>query len=690
MDNHNEFYTNLESQLNNFMYNSNFKFIDLYTYLYKYSTNIQKTKYKDCRDDLIIFYNNIFERINVILYNYNLDIFETLINSDNKLKLYVNKYTTYNDNLKQLNKLTQFINNELKKLVSTYKQIDYTKYGLEVWYKNVTSNISKYINSNIRYYLDYDNYELTDSDNENIFYLNEIIDTIYFAVNNKIIDQNQFDTIIGNSIYDFIDSNIIKLSGFLQHLYSNNYLNLIDKYYIFYEKRLNDLNLNYLQFRTRNLYKTYILDKFTNSFKETIYTTLIHINFENIDDQQLFGTLRLSIRYIQDYKCLKIIFNNWLNNDYNSKKDYDKKIERLYLYNLIYNKLLKIIPTEKIKIISIVLDELYLNELKNEKSSIELFDKYIRTILYKNEKYLDYFTNLLVYYFDKYRGEELVFQYYKNYLVRRLYKFNFNPTLINIEISILKELVKNIKTINIHKLNIIKNDINDSKDITKEYNEIYNLGDKIYVTTNGIWDISPHEHKLINKTFKHQYTLFTNQFSSYYNCKYDKRTLKWNDNMTNCILDFNINHKTYQIECPIKYADILYYFNESDIIDNSIGLENNDILELLCLYKLIKKNNNIFTINSKFNYKKSYFTIKGSQTKKIKKKQDINEIFTKKDLLELYIVRTLKHNNLEYDTLLTTIKSKYDVSSQFISETLNTLVDKGYLSVINNNYLYVI
>ena len=116
--------------------------------------------------------------------------------------------------------------------------------------------------------------------------------------------------------------------------------------------------------------------------------------------------------------------------------------------------------------------------------------------------------------------------------------------------------------------------------------------------------------------------------------------------MTNCILDFNINGKNYNIECPIKYADILYYFNDSDIIDNNIASENNDTLDLLCQYKLIKKKDNMYTINTNFNYKKSHFTIKGNQTKKIKKKQETNEIFTQKDLLELYIVRTLKHNNL--------------------------------------------
>jgi hypothetical protein len=691
MDNHNEFYTNLDSKLNDFMYNSQFEFIHLYAYLYKYCTDIQQTKYKDCRDDLIKFYNNVFEHINVILYNYNLDIFETLINSENKLKLYVNKYNTYNDNLKWLNKLTQYINNELKKLDSTYEKLDYTKYGLEVWYKNVTLNISKFINSKLTYYLDYSKYEINEQDNEHIYYLNELIDTVYYVVNKQIIDQKQFDTHIGNIIFNFLDSNIIELSSSLQTSYFDNYLELVDKYYIFYEKRLNAMNLNYLLGKTRNLYKTYILDKFTNSFKETIYTILKALTFENrCHDDKKINILKLAITYNQDKEYLKIIYNKWINDDYYSITDYDRKIEAMYFYTIIYNKLLKLISRDNIIELSIAIDNLYLTELKNEKSCIELFDKYIRTILYKNEKYLYYFTNLLVYYFEKYRSEEIVFEYYKNYLVRRLYKYNFNSALIKIELTILNELFKYLKTINLHKLNIIKNDINDSKEITKEFNEIYNLGDKIYITTTGIWDISPNEHHLVNEIFKHQYTLFTNQFSSYYNCKYDKRTLKWSDTMTNCILDFNINNKIYQIECPIKYADILYYFNETDIIDDSIALENNDTLELLCQYKLIKKRNNIFTINSKFNYKKSHFIIKGSQTKKIKKKQDTNEIFTQKELLELYIVRTLKHNNLEYEILLTKIKDKFEVSSKFISEILNNLVDKGYLSNENNNYLYVI
>jgi len=110
----------------------------------------------------------------------------------------------------------------------------------------------------------------------------------------------------------------------------------------------------------------------------------------------------------------------------------------------------------------------------------------------------------------------------------------------------------------------------------------------------------------------------------------------------------------------------------------------------LCNYKLVKKRDTIYSINSKFNYKKSHFTIKDTQTKKIKKKQDQSEIYSKTELLELYIVRTLKHDNLEYEALLSNIKSKFDIETKLISELLIILVDKGYLSKNNNNYLYVI
>jgi hypothetical protein len=149
MDNHKEFYINLELQLNEFLVNSNFEFIHLYTYLYNYCVNVQHTKYKDCRGDVIHFYHTIINNIKDILYDFNLNTFETIINSGNKLKLIVHKYNDYNDNLKWLNKLTKYINTELSKLDTTYNKIDFTKYGLELWFNNVTLHLTNSLIPNL-------------------------------------------------------------------------------------------------------------------------------------------------------------------------------------------------------------------------------------------------------------------------------------------------------------------------------------------------------------------------------------------------------------------------------------------------------------------------------------------------------------------------------------------------------------
>ena len=679
MDNHKEFYINLELQLNEFLVNSNFEFIHLYTYLYTYCVNFQHTKYKDCREEVINFYHNILTNVKDILYNFNLNTFETIINSDDKLRIYSYKYNDYNDNLKWLNKLTNYINTELSKLDTSYNKLDFTKYGLELWFNTITLHLTKFINSKLTYYLDFKNY---DNDQNEIYYLNEIIDNIYYLISKQIIDQKLFNENIGNNIIGFIEINIIDLGDMLYNL--SDYLILIEKYDKFYETRLLELNLNYLHIKTQNLYKTHILDSFNHLIKNTLSMTLDTIN-DPLQNNENINTLSLVIKYIQDKRFLKTQFNTWLTNNYKSQLDDAHKIEAIYFYNQIYNELLILNEPQSLSVISLSIDNLFLSEFKNNKNTIEMLDKYIRNIIYKNDTKLHNFIEFIVYYFTKYIGEEMVFQYYKNYLVRRLYKYNFN----DIELTILNEIINRIKTHNLYKLNLIKNDIYTSKEITLEFNEIYNLNNNIHIITNGIWDISTN-YNLTNNIFKKSYKLFTDQFDSYYHCKFANRKIEWNNTLSNCILDFNINNKTYNITCPIIYADILYYFNDKDILVNTNDKER---LDVLCQYKLIKTiNEHSYALNTKFNYKKSKFTIKGGRTNlnKIKKKQDDNMAFTQTDLLELFIVRTLKHNELETRDLIKMILNKYNVKKEIIYKTLDKLVDKCYLSSVDNKYLYVI
>jgi len=72
-------------------------------------------------------------------------------------------------------------------------------------------------------------------------------------------------------------------------------------------------------------------------------------------------------------------------------------------------------------------------------------------------------------------------------------------------------------------------------------------------------------------------------------------------------------------------------------------------------------------------------------------KQKNEIVFSQKEVIELYIMRTLKRDNdIVSDILIKNIKSKYDVDIKIINDTLEKLVDNEYLKYENNKYLYVI
>ena len=74
----------------------------------------------------------------------------------------------------------------------------------------------------------------------------------------------------------------------------------------------------------------------------------------------------------------------------------------------------------------------------------------------------------------------------------------------------------------------------------------------------------------------------------------------------------------------------------------------------------------------------------------IKKHKD-EIVFTQTELAELYIMRTMKvQKELSKQQLLETVKIKYNIDTDLIGKILIDLVDKTYLSIDNNNYLYVI
>ena len=142
-------------------------------------------------------------------------------------------------------------------------------------------------------------------------------------------------------------------------------------------------------------------------------------------------------------------------------------------------------------------------------------------------------------------------------MVKRLYKYNFNKKYVEIELEILNYLSETIKSLCIHNLKTIKNDIYCSKKLSLEFNNIYSFNVNLTIMTPGIWGISPKLHKYSNNMFNKELTTLTNEVDIFYKYKKKSKNLVWCYDICSCIINYNINNELVEIECPLNYANIL-------------------------------------------------------------------------------------------------------------------------------------
>ena len=81
MDINNEFFIHLESTFNRLLYNNDINQLKFYSELYDYSLKIQKFKHIDSRKDIIVFYNEVLDKVTFIIDNFLDNIFEKIVNS---------------------------------------------------------------------------------------------------------------------------------------------------------------------------------------------------------------------------------------------------------------------------------------------------------------------------------------------------------------------------------------------------------------------------------------------------------------------------------------------------------------------------------------------------------------------------------------------------------------------------------
>jgi len=694
-----EFFIHLESTFNKLLYNNDIDQLKFYGELYDYSIKIQKYKHKDSRKDLIEFYNDIIKKVRNILDSFLINVFEKIESSKEILQTFLIEFNIFNEGLITINNLMEYFKGELTRLDTTYADICFVQFGLSKWYENVTFKLVKYVNTKLCYYLDYKNKEqISTDDDDNIYYLSELLDTIFYCMNKNLIHQNTFRNTIGNTVLTYLEQSLIKFETSIteEHIFLDN----IHDVNTFQTTKLNELNLDILNKDYTILFKSIILDKYEIIIKIDFSTLLNEFDFKAFRtnytiNESFYTSLKKTILYCGDTQYIKDSFTKWLNGLIICSKIFPDILDVYYFITMIVDKIDWQTDYNNATIFKNVYT-CFESHFKQPKSTIENIDKYIRSHIYKqNLLPINYFHKMLINYFNSFveKDDDSIFIYYKNYLVKRLYYYNFNEAYINHEINIINSLNDNLNTRLLYKLDIIKKDLLNSKHLSNEFNTIYQQNNNLVITTDGMWNISPKTDDFSNHEFNSTFNTFKTDFTTFYNCKYENKKLDWNHQLSTCTLDYFTKNKDYEIECALNLATILYEFNTQDIIELNDSYSKKD-LEILCHYRLIKRceEDNTFKLNKKFNLKSDTLVIKNNITYKKMKQKNKNEIvFSQKELLELFIVRTVKRINLlEEGELLKMIKSKYDYDDELINKTLGKLVDNNYLNFENKMYLYVI
>ena len=692
-----EIFITIESKLNKLLYNSDINYIEFYTYLYNISIKIQKIKSKTIRIDVIDFYYAIYNKIKESINCYLVNIYDKIIENKCILQTYSIELNIFNSNLETINNLTEYFNNQLIKMDPFYIKLDFVVYGMNKWYENIIFKLLPFINIEIKKCLTF-GYEEGFGDSyidyeDELYYINELLEHIYYCISNNIIDSTIFDINIGNEINKYLIKIVVEHSTLIKD--NPNFLIFINNFNTFYKKQLSLLNLETLQPKYKQLFNEKIVNKYEYIIKKTLNTLLYSIKIDKFKlyysfEKYTIINLTYCLNYCYDIEFIDLSLIKWI--DSYCVNSFASILDLIYLLNLLYIKLQETDQTTKLENIYKCTLYLYKKYLPNDKNIIEKYDKYIRDYLYKDNNIpLELFYNSISLYFSNYIEEELLFVYYKVFLIKRLNRYNFNSKYIEIEIDIIDILVNKLNISNLYKINIIKKDLIASKYYSNEFNIIYNRQSKLIITTDGIWNIKPKTYIFSNMYFNNIFNKFILDFSHFYNCKYQNKKIDWNYDISSCIINYNISvDKSIEINCPLKYGNILYEFNDIDTyIPSNKGITKycNEMVK----YGLLKINNGEYILNNDIKYKNITIKHVSNKLKKIKKSQKIELVFSKLELVELFIIRHVKAVNIMSETkLINDIQQKYDIDISLIHKILDRVVDNLYLIKEQNNYLYLI
>ena len=675
-----------ENEINKTLYNGETKYIDMYKLLYTKSLEIQKEKNQNTRIVIMNFYSNIIDKTTITIKNYIIDIYQKI---KNDLESYFITYNKLNKSLKLINKVIGFVNKELLRLEENYDVINILKFGIKTWCDNILFRFTDTINKKIVYLLDYENKPENYDKETNI--VSGVIDSIGFLTNNSFIEPDFYQGKIIGYASNFLESKVIKFSKIIDGK-KDNFMNIIDNFNRFYYKSINILNVDLLQELFDYKFDFYVLNTHKYNILDHLEAHLKEIDFEKYcEDYTLSGEiinkLELCIRYSNDKHMIAKIIGNFIESHLSSIKDDDfsKLLDLNYLCYELYYKITDLNILIGFKI-SKPLDTIMFKGEKDGKLIIKNIDKYIQDKIYlKKNIPIRYFQQIITDHIKEF--EEDIYIIYKNALIRRLYKNNFETDKINYEVKIINYFVGNLKHCDIYKLLKIKTDLLESVVFNLELNRINKSNNRIILVTQGIWGINPTKINLSCLNFKEHFNQFKTSVESFHKMKYENQRLEWNVELSCCTLEY----KGISLICSFEQANELYKFNETDMIP----FRDNKVLVTLEKYRLIKRDGENYILNSKFKSKTEVLDIKSktSSTKKVKKRHDKEEAICKQDLLSAFVVRVLKQEkSLSKSDLNLKIKEKYKFSETLVTKTINKLIENCYIEFNSddNTYKYIV
>lgn len=706
-----------------------------------HSYNIHQILY----NDYFLKKKNIFDFVKMLKdsISKNIESRARLISSEIKrgkfkmksLELVINKLL---DNLEYIDKSLYLLNRYYDNLypLIEYEYVRYPwgksivfKEGLKIIYTKFIDNfnIKKFINNEL-FSLDLD---IKDS----------IINLNNFMLKLKIYSNDLYESYTNSLILNLktlfiIDEDLVQNinMGIFQDIMSFNkiiniYSKLID-YYSFLENSVKEIltlnlsiNISKYLCNILNTEKNYkLILNFCSKNIDQILLVCENLLVDDSTNESLkkYKTLNNNKNYNFNkiYGAINNFFSSVIPSSLGFNYDFERFLDEFNNIFNMYNKLEKIVKIDS---------KLLLLNDKNfcdDKEKISIICKVIHKKIINDhtDDDIEYCKNILKLTYSINKNQDIFLATYCKYLVQRLLnykKIEFENKLI--------EILEDIKGISyVNKMKKMIYDISTSQENLENYNMVKinqvnnTLADSfkqenlnLVTFSYNVWDIALNKEKLEQNDIMNmpsQLKSYMHSFNQFYKVKYsDKRNLNWLFEMGSIELTLRVNDADLKIIASPYQSVVLELFNTTDsmsltyiknhpVISNLDDKKFNDLIKSLVVSRLFSISDDVLTFSpdninqaslSLLDYYNNISDYEVKMDKQIEK-----QISLDRDLvLQVNIINLLKTNSLDTNEIQTKLETQmstyFEVKEPEIKSCMETLIQKDYIQLNENKYVYV-